>query len=68
MSNDIDPIQVGKMINAIETLEENVKKLSDDVHMLHEKISSGKGLMIGVLVTAGGLGAGATKILESLFK
>lgn len=66
--NDIDPIQFGKMINAIETLEEKVQSLSTEVSTMNAKISSGKGLMLGVLVTAGGLGAGATKVLEYVFK
>jgi hypothetical protein len=45
-----------------------VQKLSGEVEELNNKLSSGKGLMVGVLITAGGLGAGATKIIEHLFK
>jgi hypothetical protein len=65
---NIDPIQFGRLLNAVDTLEKNVQKLSGEVEELNHKLSSGKGLMVGVLITAGGLGAGATKIIEHLFK
>jgi len=68
MSNDIDPIQFGKLMNAVETLESNVTKLSGQVDELQHQITGGKGIAIGLMITAGGLGAGATKLFEHLLK
>ena len=66
--SEIDPIQFGKLINAVETLEGNVKDLTAQVQSLNNQITGGRGVIIGLMLTAGGLGAGATKILESLLK
>jgi hypothetical protein len=66
--SDIDPIQFGKLINAVETLEENVATLSAQVQALNNQITSGKGVALGLMVTAGGLGAGLTKLLEAISK
>ena len=65
---EIDPVQFGKLINAVETLETNVTKLTHEVNELNQKISGGKGLMLGLVLTASGLGVGATKIVEALSK
>ena len=66
--SEIDPVQFGKLINAVETLEENVKELSGPVQSLNNQITGGKGVIMGLLLTAGGLGAGATKLIEYLTK
>lgn len=66
--SEIDPVQFGKLINAVETLEENVKELSGQVQSLNNQITGGKGVIMGLLLTAGGLGAGATKLIEYLTK
>ena len=66
--SEIDPVQFGKLINAVETLEENVKELSGQVQSLNNQITGGKGVIMGLLLTAGGLGAGATKLVEYLTK
>lgn len=66
--SDIDPVQFGKLINAVETLEENVATLSAQVQALNSQITSGKGVALGLMITAGGLGAGITKIFEAISK
>ena len=66
--SDIDPVQFGKLINAVETLEENVATLSAQVQALNSQLTSGKGVALGLMITAGGLGAGITKIFEAISK
>jgi hypothetical protein len=66
--SDIDPVQFGKLINAVETLETQVKELSGQVQSLNQQITGGKGIVAGMLLAAGGLGAAATKLLENWLK
>jgi hypothetical protein len=65
---EIDPIQFGKLLNAVETLESNVESLTAQVQQLNTQITGGKGIAMGLMITAGGLGAGLTKLLEALSK
>jgi len=68
MGNEIDPVQFGKLINAVETLEENVKELSGQVQSLNAQITGGKGVIMGLLIAAGGAGAAIMKFIESWLK
>jgi hypothetical protein len=63
---DIDPIEFGRLLNAVETLTKQVADLDQKVETLNGQITGGKGVIMGLLITAGGLGAGATKLLEKL--
>jgi len=65
---EIDPIMFGKLINAVETLEAKVDNMNDQIAILNEKMASGKGMMIGMIIVAGGVGASAHKLLEVLIK
>jgi hypothetical protein len=66
--SEIDPIQFGKLLNAVETLETNVASLTAQVHQLNTQITGGKGVAMGLMITAGGLGAGLTKLIEAISK
>jgi hypothetical protein len=66
--SEIDPIQFGKLLNAVETLETNVATLTTQVQQLNSQITGGKGVAMGLMITAGGLGAGLTKLLEAISK
>jgi len=66
--SEIDPIQFGKLLNAVETLESNVESLTEQVQQLNNQITGGKGVAMGLMITAGGLGAGITKLLEAISK
>lgn len=68
MATELDPVQFGKLINAVETLETKVDSLSSQVAELNGKMASGKGVMIGMIIVAGGFGASAHKLIEFLFK
>ena len=65
---EIDPIQFGKLLNAVETLEENVESLTKQVQALNHQITSGRGVALGLMITAGGLGAGFSKLMELFSK
>jgi hypothetical protein len=65
--SDIDPVQFGRLLNAVETLTTQVAELDQKVETLNGQITGGKGVVMGLLITAGGLGAGATKLLEKMF-
>lgn len=65
---EIDPVQFGKLLNAVETLESNVESLTAQVQQLNTQITGGKGIAMGLMITAGGLGAGLTKLLEAISK
>ena len=66
--SEIDPVQFGKLINAVETLEENVATLTAQVQTLNSQITSGKGVALGLMIMAGGLGAGFSKLMELISK
>lgn len=68
MGNEIDPVQFGKLMSTVETLEENVKELSKEVKSLNSQITGGKGVVAGMLLAAGGVGAAATKLIENWLK
>jgi flagellar biosynthesis/type III secretory pathway ATPase len=62
--SEINPIEFGKLINAVETLTRQVAELDTKVESLNAQITGGKGMVMGMLFAAGGVGAGAAKLLE----
>lgn len=66
--SDIDPVQFGKLINAVDNLEKCVETLAEQVDILNQQMTSGKGIMLGLSIAAAGIGAGVTKALEHIFK
>lgn len=66
--SEIDPIEFGKLINAVENLAKEVSSLKDEVDELKGKIHGARGMALGFLLAAGGVGAGAGHLFEKLFK
>jgi hypothetical protein len=64
--SEINPIEFGKLINAVETLTRQVAELDTKLEALNAQVTGGKGIVMGMLFAAGGLGAGATKLLQKL--
>jgi hypothetical protein len=64
--SEIDPITFGRLLSSVETLTHQVAELDAKVETLNSQITGGKGLIMGLLITAGGIGAGATKLIEKL--
>ena len=66
--NEIDPQEFGRLVGAVETLVGQVAHMAREIDEIRNVMNRGKGVVIGMLIAAGGLGAGATHILDKLFK
>lgn len=66
--NDISPVEFGKLINAVETLTVEVESLREEVSTMKQQMTGAKGIAVGLMFAAGGLGASATHLFERLFK
>ena len=51
--NQIDPVQFGQLISTVEGLAEDVQTLRVEVRRLEDKMSTGKGIIIGLFFLAG---------------
>jgi len=65
---EVNPVEFGKLLQAVETLTENVRELKVEVDALKSQLTGGKGLIAGMMVAAGGIGASAKHLLESIVK
>lgn len=68
MGNDIDPVEFGKLLQSVSTLTEKVDALSEKVGVLESMLTGGKGMVAGLMIAAGGIGASAKHLLESILK
>jgi len=75
MQNEIDLVEFGRFIGAVQALTTSVDKLTVEVDklsarvdVLEHQISGGKGVVVGLMFASGGLGAGAVELLKHLFK
>lgn len=66
--NEVNPVEFGKLLQSVETLTTNVRELKSDVDGLKSQLTGGKGLIAGLLVAAGGIGASVKHVLESILK
>lgn len=64
----IDPIEFGKLIQSVETLTTSVATLTTEVDALKATLTGGKGIALGLMIAAGGLGAGVSKMVDHFFK
>lgn len=60
-------IQIGQLIQAVATLNEEVKALRAMVGEMRTQMSKGKGFAMGALLAAGGIGASISQAVQSLF-
>ena len=68
---NIDPVQIGRMMEALDNLTECNKRLETKVDNLQTEVQSlvdlrnrGTGLLIGLMTASGGIGAFLTDILS----
>ena len=66
--SDVNPVEFGKLINAVETLTSEVESLRTEVKTMKEQMTGARGVAVGLMLAAGGVGAGATHFIERLFK
>jgi len=59
--NDID---AGKLIAVVEQLSKTVDKLDSRIQELENQLTKGKGMLVGVFITASGVGAAATTAIS----
>ena len=70
----IDLIEYGQLIQSVknltESLDEHTAKmstLSEEVKVITERLNTGKGVVFGLMIAAGGLGAGASEAIKHIF-
>jgi len=66
--SEIDPQEFGRLVGAVETLVKQVGHMSRELDEIRNAMSTGKGIVVGLVVAAGGIGAGATHLIEKIFK
>ena len=64
----VDPVEFGKLIQALSTITTEVSTLRSEVSDIKRQITSGKGVIIGLLMAAGGVGALLGEGVRSIFK
>ena len=65
---DFDPVQFGRLIQSVETLTGELKLMSQKVDDLTHQMTGSKGIIVGLLIAAGGVGATASEAIKHLFK
>jgi hypothetical protein len=66
-STEVDAIEVGKLIQAVETLSKDVDRLSKRLDSLESQLDKGKGMFVGVLLVASGAGAAISTLMNKWF-
>jgi hypothetical protein len=65
--SDFDPVHFGRLIQSVETLTDELKTISNKVENLSTQITGSKGVIVGLLIAAGGIGATASEFIKHLF-
>lgn len=68
MSDNLDPVEFGRLIQSVDNLTITVNEIKTDVASLKETRDRGWGILAGITLVAGGLGASAHTLFERLFK
>lgn len=63
-----DDILIGKLVQAVDTLTDEVTTLRREMKGLTDQVNTGKGMFYGALFAAGGLGAGLSQLADKIFK
>ena len=66
--NEIDLQEFGRLVGAVERLAKQVDHMSVEIDKITNDLNRGKGVLVGLLVAAGGVGAAAGHLLEKLFR
>ena len=73
--SEIDLKEYGKLLQSVETLTQCVRDLTAEVDSLSVKVqeltdlrNSGKGIIMGLMIAGGSVGALAHKFFEVIFK
>ena len=62
----VDPVAFGGLVEAVKTLTLEVKDLRADVKTMREQLTGGRGVITGLIVAAGGIGAGVHHLIDKV--
>jgi len=65
--NDIDKVEIGKLIQAVEMLSKEVDTLTCRIRDLESQLNKGKGVLIGIFLVASGFCAAVSTIFGKWF-
>lgn len=68
MNEQISPVEFGKLLNAVEHMTKEVESLRDEVSTMKEQMTGARGVAVGLMLAAGGVGAGATHLIDKLLR
>lgn len=68
ITEELKDIELGKLIKAVETLTAEVSKLRGEVELIQAKLHTGRGLLIGMFLAAGGVGAFISEFMQKTFR
>ncbi len=63
----LSELQQGKLIEAVESLEKQVSRLNTRIDSLEGQFKSGKGVVIGIFLTASGISAAVVGLFGKMF-
>lgn len=59
-------LEIGKLIQAVDTLTQEVTTLRGQMEDMSKKVNTGRGLFYGALFAAGSAGAGLSQLLDRI--
>jgi len=62
----MDEIEVGKLMSSVDTLAKAVDNLTEKVDHLESQMDRGKGVLVGAIIVAGGIGAAGGTAVHKL--
>jgi len=73
MANQLNDYEFGKIVSLVEVSIKNdnvifneLKELKGMISKQNEAIANGRGVIAGLMLAAGGIGAGAVKVIEKI--
>ena len=66
--NKFDAVQFGRLIQSVETLTTSVNLLKVNIDSLNDTRSKGYGILFGVSLVAGGIGASMHQLVDRFLK
>lgn len=64
----MDDRLIGELTATVNNLTKQVEAMQTRLDTLNNTVNTGRGFLFGLLLAAGGLGAGMSQILERVFK
>lgn len=65
--HEIDPVEYGRLLASVDKLTKSVEILSGQVQDITNRLNTGKGAVLGMMMAAGGIGASVTEAIKHVF-